>query len=69
MCLTFNYRLENCEGVPQVRLKCLMSSRTWFTVDFISVLPLNLILSTSSYNTLARIARIPKLYRLVKIAR
>ena len=46
-----------------------MSSRTWFTVDFISVLPLNLILSTSSYNTLARIARIPKLYRLVKIAR
>ena len=61
--------LDNREDILEVRKISTSRSRSWFTVDFISVLPLNFMLSTGSYNSLARIARIPKLYRLVKIAR
>ena len=52
-----------CQTISKEYLK------SWFTVDLISVIPMNLILSIGSYNSLARIARIPKLYRLVKITR
>jgi hypothetical protein len=41
----------------------------WFTIDILTVLPISEILSTSSYNDLGRVARLPKLYRLVKVLR
>ena len=41
----------------------------WFLVDFFSILPISLITRSGDYNSLARIARFPKLYRLVKIMR
>ena len=62
------HHLDNREDLLEVTLRCTKANRSWFTVDFISVLPLNFMLSTGSYNSLARIARIPKLW-LVKIAR
>ena len=41
----------------------------WFLIDLISVFPVNLILETKDYAALTRIARLPKLYRLIKIAK
>ena len=41
----------------------------WFLVDIFSILPISLITRSGDYNSLARIARFPKLYRLVKIMR
>lgn len=41
--------------------------KTWFIIDLISILPMNYIIETNDYSSLARIARLPKLYRLVRI--
>lgn len=40
---------------------------TWFFVDFISVIPFDLILMISSLNRVTRIARIGRLYRLIRL--
>jgi hypothetical protein len=41
----------------------------WFYIDFISIIPLNLMMGSggADYNSLARIARLPKLYKLIKM--
>ena len=42
----------------------------WFLIDLISIIPFDLILmTTGSFNRLARFARIGKLYKLIKMAR
>jgi len=41
----------------------------WFTIDLFTILPISQILNTTDYGNLARIARLPKLYRLIKILR
>ena len=41
----------------------------WFFIDFVSIFPVNLILQTKDYSSLTRIARLPKLYRLIKMAK
>ena len=43
----------------------------WFTIDFFSVLPFDVILeaSTNGAGKVARVARVGKLYKLVKITR
>ena len=41
----------------------------WFFIDLISIFPVNLILQTKDYASLTRIARLPKLYRLIKMAK
>ena len=38
-------------------------------IDLVAVIPVSFILQTGNYNSLARIARFPKLYRLIKISR
>ena len=43
--------------------------KSWFTIDVISILPINFLLQTGDFNSLARLARLPKLYRLVKMTR
>ena len=43
--------------------------QSWFTIDVISILPINFLLQTGDFNSLARLARLPKLYRLVKMTR
>lgn len=40
---------------------------TWFAVDFISVIPFDLIFMMGSVNRVTRIARIGKLYRLTRL--
>ena len=43
--------------------------KSWFTIDIISVLPINYILSFGDFASLARLTRLPKLYRLIKMAK
>ena len=41
---------------------------TWFVIDLIAIIPLNLVLQTQrDYSSMARLARLPRLYRLVKM--
>jgi potassium channel len=51
----------------QIALKYL---RSWLLVDFLAIIPISLILnSNKDYNSLARVARLPRLYRLLKTAK
>ena len=43
--------------------------KTWFLIDIVSILPISQFMNTKNYSSLARIARLPKLYRLIKIFR
>lgn len=43
--------------------------KSWFIVDLISIFPISQIMNTDDYSSLARIARLPKLYRLIKVFR
>ena len=44
--------------------------KSWFIIDFISILPLNYITKNNiKYNKLTRISRLPKLYRLLKLTK
>jgi hypothetical protein len=43
--------------------------RGWFILDFTAILPLSHILNAGNYNELLRLARLPKLYRLLKISK
>jgi len=38
-------------------------------VDLVSIFPISQIMNTDDYSSLARIARLPKLYRLIKVFR
>lgn len=42
---------------------------TWFLVDFISIIPFNLIFKQGDYAGLVRLTKLSKLYRLVKMLR
>mgnify|MGYP003348507686 CR=1 FL=1 len=42
---------------------------SWFTVDFISVVPFDLILLSGNVNRVARFTRIGKLYKLIRMTR
>jgi hypothetical protein len=43
--------------------------KSWFFIDVTAVIPISLIVQTDNFNALARIARLPKLYRLIKMTR
>ncbi len=43
--------------------------KSWFTIDFMSIIPFDLILQSGQYNRLVRVARIGKMYKLVKMTR
>lgn len=44
--------------------------KTWFTIDFISVLPISYFTANNyKFNNLTRIGRLPKLYRLLKLTK
>ena len=43
--------------------------RKWFLIDIVSIFPISQILNTDNYSRLARITRLPKLYRLIKVFR
>jgi hypothetical protein len=62
----FDSKDEVVDLKQRIALKYL---RGWFWIDFITVFPISQIMDTSSYNKVARMARLPKLYRLIKIVR
>ena len=50
----------------QISKKYLTS---WFLIDLIGILPISLVLGTKQYNSLIRISRLPRLYRLLKLTK
>ncbi len=42
--------------------------RSWFFIDFIAIVPLQL-LTTSTLNHLGKLARVPRIYKLLKAAK
>jgi len=60
----------NDDLVDQRRVITKSYLQTWFSIDLVSVLPINYMFGTGgNFNSLARITRLPKLYRLVKVFR
>ena len=52
----------------KIAMNYLMSS--WFVIDIVSVLPLNIILNESySWNRFMRVVKIPRLYKITKMAK
>ena len=43
--------------------------RTWLLLDIAGCLPLDMMMSSTSYNSLLRLARVPRLYRLTRVTR
>ena len=41
----------------------------WFILDFISCIPINMMIETDNYNSLARFSRIPRIYKVLKVIR
>lgn len=67
----FKAYYDASEDIVDDRKKIALTYLTsWFFVDFVSIFPINQIISMQkNYSSLARIARLPKLYRLIKIFR
>lgn len=43
--------------------------RGWFFIDFMAVVPFDIILNASQFNSLARVVRVGRLYKLVKLSK
>ena len=74
--LFFNFvqAFENEDKNIEFRLKQIAVKyvKSWFFIDFIACVPINLILEAqadNSTNKLLRLARLPRLYRLVRLVR
>ena len=76
--LNFVTAYYNEEGVlvKDLKLLALNYLKTWLVIDFIAVLPFDLIQtaisggsSSANYNEILRLARVPRLYRLLKITK
>lgn len=61
------YNSSNEELVDDRKKIAVAYLKSWFVIDCISILPLHYIIETNDYSSLARIARLPKLYRLIRI--
>lgn len=56
--------------IVQDRWKIAISyAKGWFLVDFIAIVPFDVILNATSFNSLVRVARFGRLYKLVKLTR
>lgn len=61
---------DNQDDVVDGRKKIAMSYLYgWFFIDLLTILPISQIMNTSDFGNLAKIARLPKLYRLIKVLR
>ena len=70
----FSAYVDNEDNVIKNRKKIVINYlKTWFIIDLISVVPISYFIPTNSptqnINQLSRIARIPKIYRLVKLTK
>ena len=70
----FSAYVDNEDNVVKNRKKIVINYlKTRFSIDLISVLPISYITpgqsATQNINQLSRIARIPKIYRLVKLTK
>jgi Ion transport protein len=61
---------DSQDEVVDSRKKIAMSYlKGWFVIDFFTIIPIGQMMNTADYGNLGRIARLPKLYRLIKIMR
>lgn len=65
----FAFYDQQDEVVDQRKRIALSYLKGWFIIDFCTIVPISQLLNTTDYGNLARIARLPKLYRLIKIVR
>lgn len=66
--------VDNEDIVVKNRKKIVINYlKTWFIIDLVSVLPISYLMPANNpsqnINQLSRIARIPKIYRLVKLTK
>ena len=66
--------VDNEDIVVKNRKKIVINYlKTWFIIDLVSVLPVSYLMPANNpsqnINQLSRIARIPKIYRLVKLTK
>jgi len=71
LCLNFffAYYDQNDEVIDLRKKIASTYLKGWFTLDFITILPISQMIATSDYGNIGRIARLPRLYRLIKIFR
>jgi hypothetical protein len=62
---------DEMKQVEVVDLRSIASNylRGWFVIDFLSVVPIQLVLDQASFSRLVRFARIGKMYKMLKIFR
>ncbi len=70
----FSAYVDNEDNVVKNRKKIVINYlKTWFIIDLVSVVPISYLIPqnspTQNINQLSRIARIPKIYRLVKLTK
>ena len=64
------YYDENYNLITDKKTITLAYLKSWFIIDILSILPFSSLLNTAkNYNSLARIARLPRIYKLLKIAK
>jgi hypothetical protein len=71
ICLTFftAYFDDEDNLITNRRQLTLSYLRSWFLIDILAIMPVSLVLDSKDYNSLARVARLPRLYRLLKTAK
>lgn len=71
ICLIFNtaYYTEDFDLIEDRKKISCSYLKGWFMIDFLAIVPFDLIIRSSQYNGLARIARIGKLQKLFKLTR
>ena len=63
---------DNQELVTDRKVIACHYLKTWFALDFVAIIPFNLFFNaegTKDYSALARLSRLPRLYRLIKITK
>jgi len=67
--LTFNSAIEDNrkQFIDDRKVIAALYLKGWFLIDFLAIVPIDIILSSFNYNEAIRLARIGRLYKLVKI--
>ena len=71
ICVIFNsaYYTEDMDMVDDRKMIAKTYLYGWFTIDFLAIMPFDLILNATDFSSLVRVARFGKLYKLVKLTR
>jgi hypothetical protein len=68
----FSAYIDNEDNIIKNRRKIISQYlSSWFLIDFVSIIPISYLTENNGgrINTLARLTRIPKLYRLIRLTK